>query len=377
MQVAIQAQPAQVETVDPIADPRYDQFVAGHERATAYHAGAWARILRSAYGFKPAYLALPGPDGGLDGVLPLMYSRGLLSGRRLRSLPVVPTAGPLAVSAEKEAALLEAACRLADERGGRLIVNSRGQGYESSVPGLKGTQKNPTWITPLPADADELRASWKKRSNNLFRSIAKSEKAGVSIREGDSEADLRVFYRLYLETMKRHRTLPRGWRQVAMDRDLLGPSGVFRLFVAEHEERPVAAGVFHAYGDTVDLLYNGSDNRERDLRANFGLYWHAVRWAIEHGFKQFDWGEAQEGGTLSRFKAQWSAEPVAQYGYDYTPGAGPDAGLSRADRMRHGHDRIDNADVPMSRRDKLVAGAYDRVPTSVTRFAGAALYRLF
>ncbi|MEA2440835.1 MAG: hypothetical protein QOH76_2259, partial [Thermoleophilaceae bacterium] len=45
MQGAIQTAEGQVAPIDPPADGRYDDFVAGCERAGAYHAGAWARIL--------------------------------------------------------------------------------------------------------------------------------------------------------------------------------------------------------------------------------------------------------------------------------------------------------------------------------------------
>jgi hypothetical protein len=372
MQPATQTETGTVARVDPLADPRYDEFVASCDRAGAYHAGAWARILRAAYGARPEYLALTGPDGAIEAVLPLMASRGVASGKRLRSLPVIPFAGPAGISLETEAGVVEAACRLADERGAALLVNSRTPGYGELVPGLSETKKNPTWITPLPDDADALRAGWKKTSNNLFRSIAKAEKAGVRVREGHGESDLREFYRLYLGTMRRHRSLPRAWRQISLDQALLGPSGVFRLFVAEHESRPVAAAIFHASHGAVDLLYNGSDDSARDLRPNFALYWFAIRWAIENGYRHFDWGEAQDGGPLSRFKAQWSAEPMPDYRYDYSPGAG--AAESRADRLRHSHDSFD---LPGERglRQRTLDAAWERAPLAVTRAAGALVYR--
>jgi hypothetical protein len=377
MQAALQTQAATVASIDPVADARYDAFVQAHPRATAYHAGAWARVLGESYGCRPAYLALSGHGDGIGGVLPLMYSRGVLSGKRMRGLPVMPTAGPIANSHAGEAALMEAACRLTDRRAGQMVVASRGKGYEEAVPELRAAPKHPCWVTAVPADVDSLRAGWKKTSSNLFRNLKKAEKTGVTVREGSSEHDLRAFYGLYLDTMKRHRTLPRAWRQMVLDRELLGPSGAFRLFLAEHEGRPVAAGLFHAYGDTVDLLYNGSDLRERDLRANFALYWHAIRWAAENGFGRFDWGEAQEGGNLSRFKAQWSAEPVPEYRYDYAPGTEAQvAAPSRADRIRHQHDRLDDPDVT-SRRDELLDAAWERVPPKLTQAAGRLVYRFF
>jgi hypothetical protein len=374
MQAAIQTEPGTLAPIDPLADARYDQLVAGCERAGAYHAGAWARILAAAYRARPHYLASTASDGSLDAVLPLMTTRGVVSGTRLRSLPVVPFGGPVGTSTEAEAALVAAACRLADERGATLNVNSRTPGYEQHVAGLRGSEANPIWITPLPDDANALRSGWKKTSNNLFRNIAKSEKAGVRVREGQGDSDLRDFYRLYLGTMRRHRSLPRSWRQMKLDQALLGPSGVFRLFVAEHESRPVAAAIFHAYRDTVDLLYNGSDEAARDLRPNFALYWHAMSWAMENGFRRFDWGEAQEGGPLSRFKAQWSAEPVPAYRYDYSPASQP--AESRADRLRNSHDAFDTPGE-RSRRQRAIDGIWDRTPLAVTRAAGSVVYRYF
>jgi hypothetical protein len=374
MQAPIQTEAGTLAPIDPLADARYDEFVAGCERAGAYHAGAWARILAAAYRARPHYLASTAADGSLEAVLPLMASRGVLSGARLRSLPVVPFAGPVGTSIEAEAAAISAGCRLADERRAPLTINSRTAGYEAHVPGLRGSELNPIWITPLPDDSAALRAGWKKRSNNLFRNIAKSEKAGVRVREGRGDSDLRDFYRLYLATMRRHRSLPRTWRQISLDQALLGPSGVFRLFIAEYESRPVAAAIFHAYRDTVDLLYNGSDEAARDLRPNFALYWHAISWAIEHGYRRFDWGEAQEGGPLSRFKAQWSAEPVPAYRYDYNPdGEGAE---SRADRLRNTHDVFDTPGE-RTRRERAVDAVWERTPLALTRAAGTLVYRFF
>jgi Acetyltransferase (GNAT) domain len=374
MQPLTQTEPGTLTRIDPLTDGRYDEFVAGCDRAGAYHAGAWAKILAAAYRARPHYLALTAADGSFDAVLPLMTSRGVASGTRLRSLPVLPFGGPVGTSIEAEAAAIAAACRIADERDAPLLVNSRTPGYSRHVPGLRECEKNPTWITPLGDDADEMRRGWKKSSNNLFRNIAKSEKAGVRVREGKGESDLREFYGLYLATMRRHRALPRSWRQMALDQELLGPSGVFRLFIAEHESRPVAAAIFHAYRDTVDLLYNGSDDAARDLRPNFALYWHAISWAIENGYRRFDWGEAQNGGPLSRFKAQWSAEPVPDYRYDYNPSA--EVTDSRADRFRHSHDAFDTPGE-RSRGQRALDAAWERTPLALTRAAGSLVYRFF
>jgi hypothetical protein len=94
--------------VDPLADARSDAYVGDHHAATVYHLGAWAEIMRRAYGFQPRYLVLE--DGGrLRGVLPLMRKKGIVSDARLRSIPVFSYGGPLGDAPAEEHTLLEAA----------------------------------------------------------------------------------------------------------------------------------------------------------------------------------------------------------------------------------------------------------------------------
>jgi CelD/BcsL family acetyltransferase involved in cellulose biosynthesis len=359
---------AKVVGVEP-GDPRWNRYVEKHARASAYHLGEWAAILGSTYGVTPRYLALE--DGGeLRGVFPLVQSTGLLFGRRLRSLPVVRIAGPLGATIEDEARLLKAACEMAGEIQAReLVVQSTRDGYLDLLSGLVKRNKHPTWITELPGDPDSLRAQWRKNSKNLHRNLNKAERSSVTVRESRSEEEMRSFYRLYLATMKTHRSLPRPYRQLARARGLLAPRGVFRLFVAEHEGQVVAGGVFHAFNGTLELQYNASDASALDLRPNHALYWHAIRWAIDQGLHRFDWGEARPGSTLAQFKAQWSAERVQEHRYHWIR----DQRADRATSVREAGDL--GRSVGTSRRERVVAKAWDRSPLALTRAAGAVVYR--
>jgi len=357
-----------VVPIDPVADARWDAFVREHPDAGPYHLGAWAEILRAAYGDRPAYMALQSPEGEVVGGLPIVRTRGLLTGRRMRSLPVVPPAGPLAPHEDGVRALIEAACRLTDDRGARVwTLHARTGGYEELVPELRPLPKHPTWILELPADADELRAGWKKTSNNLWRSLRKADRAGVTVREASSEHDLRAFYALYLRTMRRRSTLPRPYRQLREDRRLLGPSGAFRLFVAEHEGDIVAAGVYHALGDGVDLLYNGSDDSRLDVRPNHALYWHVIEWAAAAGYAHMDFGHARPGSSLAGFKAQWSAREVPEYRYDYVPGAA--GGVAASPRASVGRALEGRA------RQGRLERVWQHLPLPLTRLAAGVAHR--
>jgi hypothetical protein len=358
-----------VLAIDPRADRRWDAFVARAPAASVYHLGAWAQILRAAYGYRPRYMALEGAGGELEGVLPLFHSRGPLTGNRLRSMPAVaPPAGPIATSHEGLRMLAQAAAGAIRETGAtQWVWLSRDEGMEELVPGLGLAQTQLTWVASLGDDPDELRRRLRKHSNNLHRSIKKAEAADLTVRLGTSDRDLRSFYGLYLTTMRDHRSLPRPFRQMREDLHLLGPRGATRLFLVESGGVTVAAGLFHAFGDTVELLYNGSDRAALPMRPNHALYWHVMRWAIERGFSRFDFGDAPEGSSLGRFKAQWSAEPVTEYIYILRGDRGGIVG--EAARRR-------NPTVGGGEDEGLVGRIWERSPLPLTRVAGALAYRL-
>jgi hypothetical protein len=364
--------PVRVRVVDAASDRRWDAFVRDHPDAGAYQLSAWSRVLAKAYGYAPRYLAVE-QDGRLDGVLPLMASVGVFSGKRLRSLPVVGSTGPLARTGEGYAALLEAACRLTEASGSRSwTLHARRGGYDELVPRLRPAGEFKTWVAPLPDDADALRAGWKKSQNNLWRSLRKSERAGVTARMTDSERDLRRFYRLYEENVRRHRSLPYSWRLFALTREHLGPSGVYRLVVAEYEGEIVAGAVLNAFRGNIDLVYNASSSRHLDVRPNHAVYWHAISWGIANGYRTYTMGQAPPGGSLARFKAQWGGEPVDRFRFVYRPGEAA-AAPSASQALRAASNRLDTGEE----RESRSAQAWSRAPLPLLRAAGELAYRFF
>jgi CelD/BcsL family acetyltransferase involved in cellulose biosynthesis len=358
--------------LDPTTAERWDRFVDQHPDSTAYHLSAWGEILQRSYRFEPMYLALEGPGGEISGILPLVYGRGPLSGARVVSLPArIQVAGPLGRSSDVEVALLGAACEIVRSgKASRLQLRSRREGYEHVLPDLAARRAWPTWRMELPSDPDAFWERFTGRSKSLRRNVRKAQRSGVSVREGSSSGDLRRFYRLYLKTMRKHRELPRSLRQLTVSKRLLGPPGVFKLFVAEYDGRVIAGGVFHFFRDTVELLYNASDDRYLDVRPNHAIYWDVIRIAIAAGFRFFDFGVAQPGSSLADFKRRWSAEPLARFYYSYPA---PDAG-SGTDRNRS--EQALKIRRQLRRRDRtLLHHAWRRAPLALTRLGGVLVYR--
>ena len=226
-----------VREVDPLTDPRWDAYVRAHDAATVYHLGAWAAILRRAYGFRPRYLASE-EAGRLTGVLPLMRKKGIVSDARLRSIPVFSYGGPLGDSPAEEAALLDSGTRRRRARG-RARAECQHRGARSlEAAGFDDEEILPRWVVELPDDLDALRSGWRKTSNNLFRSLRKADRSELGFREVTSGRDLRSLHALYVRTMRGHRSLPRTLRQLRLERDLLGPH--LKMFIVDSDDRDVA-----------------------------------------------------------------------------------------------------------------------------------------
>jgi len=351
-----------VVRIDP-ADPRWDDYVRAQPHARPYHLGPWAAVLRGAYGFRPEYLALV--DGeAVRGVLPLMGNRGL-AGRRLRSLPALPAAGPLADSPEGERELLAAARERAAASGATLTVRTRSPALE--IDGLRRRPMYASFVLALPDDPDELRARWRRQSSNLHRSIERARREGVSVREARG-GDVRAFYDLYVELMRVKRVLPRPLRQLELDLEMLGARDAAHLWVAVHGGRVVAGALFHVAGETIDLLWSASSRDALRVRPNHAVYWHAIRWSIERGLRRFDLGEARPRTSLESFKQQWGARPEPEFRYDHGRGArAPVADVLRV-TVAPG--------VREARGSRVRTAVWTRIPPAGLRAAGAVGYRL-
>jgi lipid II:glycine glycyltransferase (peptidoglycan interpeptide bridge formation enzyme) len=357
-------QPRVIEC-DPLGEERWDRFVRDRPGARVYQLGAWARILRGAYGYEPRYLAVE-VDGQLTAVLPLMLTRGVVNGRRLRSLPIVNSAGPLAATPEHERLLLTRARALADELQVRLL-QVRSRTPLEHADSFEQVPKHPPWVVDLTAVPEFDLAKWKKH-RSIHSRVKQAHAAGVSVREGNKE-DLRRFYRFYLQVVRNHHALPRSYRQFELSLSCLGPEHC-KLFVAEHGGRVIAGTLCHPFGDLVDLTYLASDYSALELRPNHVLDWHVLRWAQEHGYTYADLGDAQPDGKLVEFKKQFLAEAVPDYRYDYTSEA-----AARSDTMRDAVAALDRGNEEKSRKQRLVGAVWDHTPLTLTRAAGAAVYR--
>ena len=118
----------------------------------------------------------------------------------------------------------------------------------------------PRWVVELPDDLDALRSGWRKTSNNLFRSLRKADRSELGFREvasGPRPAQPPRAVRAH------HARTPLTAAHAAPAAARARPARArtCKMFIVHSDGRDVAGGVYHVFGDTIELVYNGSDER--------------------------------------------------------------------------------------------------------------------
>jgi len=337
-----------IET-DPQTDPRWESFVESHPDSSIYHHPAWLAVLQREYKQQGAYFACEDSSGKLLAILPMLYTRGLpmglggpLSGRRLASLPRTPIAGPLFKDENAGAALIQAAVqKVANDPGIRIQIKAQGRSLDGLAEGLTASPWRSSYVLRLPAPSDgPFRVKDSHDRNSIKWAVNKATRLGVRVRAAESEADLRAWYSLYLEAMRRNMVPARPYRFFAAMWELLQTRGMMQLLLAEKHEAGqttmIGGSVFLKYGGTMSYVFNGASSKDFSLRPNDMIQWEAINQACKQGFEFFDFGEVPEGNAaLAKFKTKWGAEPTPLYRYYFPASQPPKAAKADSEGMVH------------------------------------------
>jgi lipid II:glycine glycyltransferase (peptidoglycan interpeptide bridge formation enzyme) len=140
----------------------------------------------------------------------------------------------------------------------------------------------------LRLDEAELRRNLSKRLRRWTNTWAAR---GVTVRRGGEE-DLALLAELLAQTAE-HQGFPAfGIEYLDTMYQELAPAGHLVVFVGEVAGRPVAMTVFTACGTVLKARLLGLDRSDegRLLNVPAALYWTAIRWAKENGYRWLDFG---------------------------------------------------------------------------------------
>ena len=295
--------------LDPIRDPRWAGFVAGHRKASVFHSVAWLRALRRTYGYEPVVFTTSPPTGELKNGMVFCRIKSWLTGSRLVSLPFSDHCEPLCDSNE-EVQFLIRYLQASVEREGWKYVEFRPidsfLGQESSQLGFQPAAMYFLHILDLRVDLDELFRNLDKDS--VQRRIHRADRAGLVEKCGRSKELLKEFYSLFVVTRGRHHLppIPYSWFQNLID----SHNEALEIRLAFKDSVPVSAILTLRFNDTVYYKYGCSDALFKRFGATPWLLWRALVAAKSQGAVHFDLGRTEEDNVgLLTFKNHWVPKP--------------------------------------------------------------------
>ena len=345
----------QIEHVTCPSD-EWDAFAESHPRVRLGHAAAWASVLSDAYGLESHYLSARDGCGSLRGILPLVLFKSRPGGRRqLISLPYLDGSGILSSDAEAADELLEHALK--------LVATHRFEGLDlrsaSTAPGPLARPDELERVNLVLRLEKDPEAQWKALRAKVRNQTRKAEREGLELVEADESGLLAAFYEPFRVNMRdlgspvHSRTFFRSAARHFGDR--------LRLIVTQNGDRPVGGLVAIRFGNRVSVPWASTLRSERKRCPNNQIYWEAIKWAIEAGASEFDFGRSPRDGGTYRFKKGWGAveEPLDWRRFD-----------SDGSRLSRG------AGAPSPVLERL-SRLWTRLPVPMASWLGARIRRYF
>jgi CelD/BcsL family acetyltransferase involved in cellulose biosynthesis len=290
-------------TIQPIRDSRWTDFIERHPRASVFHSVAWLEALRRTYGYEPMVYTTAHPGTDLKDGLVFCRVESWLTGRRLVSLPFSDHCEPLLEDLDPQffSAVLEEQFR---KEKWRYIEIRPLRSLEASTTHTQSTYDYCFHQLDLSPDLGTLFHNFHKDSTQ--RKIRRAERENLTYQQGQSQALLDIFYRLFLLTRRRHQVPPQPKRWFLNLIDCFGES--LKIRVAFKGRQPVASILTLCFKDTLVYKYGCSDSQFNNLGGTHLLFWRAIQEAKEQGLRTLDMGRSDRNDVgLITFKGRWGA----------------------------------------------------------------------
>lgn len=299
---------ANVTLLTPADDGAWDAFLAARPEATLYHSSRYRDLLEALTGARLEYLVAK-RAGAVVGVLPTMSLPGPF-GTVINSLPFFGShGGVIAADDDAEAALsAEFAERVsASDVAAATVVENPFSARASLPAGSMLEDTRISQITPLQPRDEGGTALLDRFDGSARRNIRKAERSGVTVTvENDAIAFVAETHYANMAKMGGiakprvfFEAFPRLFRA---DHD-------YRIYVARHERRPVAALLLFYYKGFAEYFTPVTQVDDRELQPMAAILYRAMTDAAQRGCSVWNWGGTWTTQTgVYRFKRKWGAE---------------------------------------------------------------------
>lgn len=285
-----------------------DALIRSHSEGSFFHLSAWQRVVQEIFGHRPQDLyAWRGED--LVGVLPMMLCPSLSGRRNLISMPYAVYGGPVGSSPEVDAALVVAAGELGKKLHVRRVeLRTRRAPSFEGLPGAPALVPGSLYVTferELPLEVEGVLAGMPKKARAEARKARKQHE--LQLAHGVWFVD--DLYRLFL---RNKRQLGSPGMPPSLFYKMVAEFGTdCEVHLVRRGKEALAAVMTFAYGDTLMAYYSGTaEGADRAYSASNFMYMALQEWAVERGFRRFDFGRSRRDSGAMAFKRRQGFEAV-------------------------------------------------------------------
>ncbi|OGP92644.1 MAG: hypothetical protein A2156_04625 [Deltaproteobacteria bacterium RBG_16_48_10] len=293
----------------------WDEFASRYTDLIFYQS-IWSEVLRKGLGGQPLYFYLKEGDGIVAGLPGLLLNFKILK-ITYSSIPYGNLLGEKAYFP----LLLELLEKEFKKRGidqVRITDSPFSEPYRPS-----SYQTISTKVSLLDMRGVDKERIWKEYKKYIRRDVRKAQRSGVTIRQGGSIKDVKLFYDLYLASMKRNRAAakyPFQWFKALCEEGPGKSLGTIRFAVLN--QSAIAGVVLVPSSSTTHYFHSGSQEEFLRYCPNELLIHHSIEDAIERGSSFFDFmGSDRKDLNLIHFKEKWGSQSfdIHTYVKDYRP----------------------------------------------------------
>ncbi len=267
---------------------QWNEFVAGSEQCNVTQSYEWGQLLTTLDG-EVFYVGVVDEGGKMCAAMLLLVSHVAVS----NSVYFYAPRGPIIDDPDSPAmtVLLNYVKALAHKHHAFMLKIEPGVADNDprwlSALHRRGFVANPEalhlrheWVLDIRLDEQNLLADMKKTWRYCVRLASRKD---VTVRRGESLADIDTFYRILQTTSQRDTFMIYDKSFYEKLVELYGQSQNVALFIAEYEGQALGAALLVKMGRWCWYMYGASSNEHRDRMPNHLLQWTAMRWAKEQG----------------------------------------------------------------------------------------------
>jgi len=320
------------------------------------HLIEWNIILNKVYGYKSRYFVVE-EDDKIFAAFPSFIVDSLLFGKRLISVPIMEYGGIMYSRFDREAfaLLVEKVIEEGElEEVDYIELRSPSPAFIPILEKYGFVVNNNynycTFIINLNVDEYEL---WKNLDKSSVKwGINKAEKEGIVIQSGRDLNDIKAFYDIYLEVMKKHGSPPEPFSYFVKIYDSLYPENLQFWFATINGEK-IASSVYFLKDNDIYWAYSVSKKEHLKCNPNNLLLWHVIKWGNKNGYENLIMGRTRKDSGVYHFKKRWGGKYVPLPVYCYL-------------MKKHKLPELD----PDNGMYKILTSIWSKLPMSLSRWIG-------